>query len=320
MSEIVPIQQNQVPAMPSEIGYFTVAGFELLQRVGMLFNKSTVVPDSFKGNLSNCIIAVNMAMRMGCDPLMCMQNMYIVYGNPSFSSKFLIACFNNTGRYSSLRYEMTGKPGTDDWGCCAVATEKSTGEKLTGPLVTIKIAKAEGWYDKKGSKWQTMPELMLRYRAASQFIKLYAPEISMGMQTTEEVEDTIDLEVTPQGSYAPVAPPAEEKTVEVKSKEKPKTKKVADGIIAAVKEKLAREEVEEAKSEPSAPEPSESEFELKMREIDEWAQNGCSVRDDYLSAIQMLKNFVKDGKLAAEWLPEAEKVVKEVAARNGIKI
>ena len=42
---------------------------------------------------------------------------------------------------------------------------------------------------KNGSKWQTMPELMLRYRAATFFGRLYAPDILMGMRSDVEVYD-----------------------------------------------------------------------------------------------------------------------------------
>jgi hypothetical protein len=42
---------------------------------------------------------------------------------------------------------------------------------------------------KAGSKWKTMPELMMRYRAAAFFGRLYAPEITMGMHSVEEVVD-----------------------------------------------------------------------------------------------------------------------------------
>ena len=51
------------------------------------------------------------------------------------------------------------------------------------------MAKAEGWVDKSGSKWKTMPELMMRYRAAAFFGRLYAPEITMGMHSVEEIVD-----------------------------------------------------------------------------------------------------------------------------------
>jgi hypothetical protein len=56
------------------------------------------------------------------------------------------------------------------------------------------MAKAEGWLDKAGSKWKTMPELMLKYRAAAFFGRLYAPEVLMGMQTSEEVIDITPIQ------------------------------------------------------------------------------------------------------------------------------
>src|SRR5690606_39119907 len=127
------------------------------------------------------IIALNMAQRIGSDPLMTMQNLYVVHGTPAWSAQFLIATFNACGRFSAIDYEWEGKPGSDDWGCRAVAVEEATGRKLVGALVTIALAKAEGWHGKAGSKWKTMPEQMLRYRAAAWMVRAYAPEIAMGL-------------------------------------------------------------------------------------------------------------------------------------------
>ena len=157
-----------------------------------------MVPKQFQGqnNFGNCVIALNMAQRLGADPLMVMQNLYVVHSTPSWSSKFMVAMFNQCGRYESIRYEETGEKGTDTQGIIAWAKEKSTGEILKGPEVTIGIAKKEGWYGKDGSKWKTMPDQMLRYRAAAWFIRTTAPELSMGLQTVDEVNDTIN--VTPQ--------------------------------------------------------------------------------------------------------------------------
>ena len=164
------------PAIPdAKAGFDTAAGFDLIQRTAKLFAASDIVPKQFLGNLANCVIAVDMALRMGANPLMVMQNLYVVYNRPAWSAQFLIATMNQSGRFSAIRYEFQGKEGTDDWGCRAVATELATNEKLTGPLITIGLAKKEKWYTKDGSKWQTMPELMLRYRAASWFVRAYAP-------------------------------------------------------------------------------------------------------------------------------------------------
>jgi hypothetical protein len=170
---------------------FSRDGFELIQRMAKAFSTSSLVPKHYQGanGIGNCIIALNMAQRIGSDPLMTMQNLYVVHGTPSWSSQFLIATFNTSGRFSSIRFEWTGTEGKDDWGCRAMATERETGEVLRGTLVTIAIAKAEGWHGKAGSKWKTMPEQMLMYRSAAWFVRAYAPEIAMGLHTIEELED-----------------------------------------------------------------------------------------------------------------------------------
>lgn len=164
--------------------------FENAQRMAKVLNSSSIVPAQYQGekNLANCIIALEMANRIGMSPLAVMQNLYVVHGNPGWSSKFLVAAINACGKFSPLRYEFKGTEGKDDWGCRAWATD-SSGEKLFGAWVTIEMAKKEGWHGKNGSKWQTMPEQMLRYRAAAFFQRVYAPEIGMGMQTAEELHD-----------------------------------------------------------------------------------------------------------------------------------
>ena len=139
--------------------------------------------------LSNCLVALNMANRMGADPLMVMQNLVVIHGRPSWSSQFLIATFNACKQFSGLRYEWSGTEGADDWGCRAYTRDTATGERLQGTKITIAMAKKEGWYQKSGSKWQSMPEQMMMYRAAAWMIRVTAPEVSMGLLTQEEAAD-----------------------------------------------------------------------------------------------------------------------------------
>ena len=171
--------------------------------------------------LANCVVALNMSQRMGADALMVMQNLYIVEGRPSWSSQWIIAAINGCGRFSPLRFDLkdlgmkeveytTSKWVKNSYGknekvetankakvqnleCIAWAIEKETGARIDSPKVSIEMAIKEGWYGKNGSKWQTMPEVMLRYRTASFFGKLYAPELLMGLQSAEEVHDIIDM-------------------------------------------------------------------------------------------------------------------------------
>ena len=219
-------------------GFGSLQSFELAIRQAKLLSSSTLVPAQYRGVIEkkkggnityeqndnaipNCVIAMNMASRMGADPLMVMQNLYIVEGRPSWSSQWIIAAINGCGRFSPLRFELNdnGKKDVEytvtEWvdnnrqnrkvndtiqnlSCVAWAVEKETGERITSPTVTIEMAVKEGWYQKNGSKWQTMPEVMLRYRTASFFGKLYAPELLMGLQTVEEMQDIV-IDATPDG-------------------------------------------------------------------------------------------------------------------------
>ncbi|MBR5951082.1 MAG: hypothetical protein IKZ87_06590 [Actinomycetaceae bacterium] len=199
--------ENEIQVMkPAQLQFFgSTEGFELCQRMAKVFATSTLVPTQYQNNMSNCIIAMEMASRIGASPLQVMQNLYIVHGNPGFSAKFLIACINASGKFSPLRYEFKGTENTDDWSCRAYAVDKE-GEVLHGAWVSIKMAKAEGWYGKNGSKWQTMPQLMLQYRAAAFFQRTYAPEISLGMQSAEELYDEAEL-VDTKLNNAPAASP-----------------------------------------------------------------------------------------------------------------
>lgn len=198
MKNPAPREAN-MPAV--RVGFFDLQGFELLQRVAKAFASSTLVPVAYQGNVANCMIALNLSERLRADALMVMQNLYIVHGNPGWSSKFLIASVNTCGRYESLRYEWRGEEGKPNFGCRAWTIEKSTGEKLYGIWVDWKMVKAEGWDAKKGSKWLTMPDQMFVYRAAAFWQRAYAPEISMGLQTAEELQDTFDATRLPDGSF-----------------------------------------------------------------------------------------------------------------------
>lgn len=219
--------------------FFDPTQLETMQRVCKMFANSELVPDMYKVSdknpidkaTANCMIAISIAMRIGADPLMIMQNMTPIYGRPAWSSKFLIATVNTCGRFNPLQYRFTnlgrlGKveytiynkiwtPGQnggkgyyrneakvevfdgtqiDNIQCIAYTTKKGSTDVLESTPVDVKLAVQEGWYTKNGSKWQTMTRQMLTYRAASMWTNAYAPELSMGMKTVEEMHDIVDAE------------------------------------------------------------------------------------------------------------------------------
>lgn len=195
--EVKPEQKQEQPKQELAVLNQPVAtaafaddkAFNHAQRVAIMMAKSDLVPDNYKGdkNIPNVMIALEMANRIGASPLQVMQNLYIVHGKPSWSSQFIIASINSCGKFSPLRFDIEGDG--ENMSCVAWAYDKATKDRLHGPKITMAMAKAEGWTTKNGSKWKTMPELMIRYRAAAFFGRLYAPEIMMGMHTMEEVYD-----------------------------------------------------------------------------------------------------------------------------------
>ncbi len=174
--------------------------------------RSSLVPDSFRGDggAANIVIAFDLAHRMAISPFLVMQELVIVHGRPTWSSKFLIARVNHDPRWESLRFEMVGEPGTDSWGCYVWSRRRGEGdERKEGPLVTIETAKRAGWYERRSrdgkrdaSLWPKIPELMLRYRAAAWWARQYAPECGLGMMTSEEAIDIgpEDYEIIPDAT------------------------------------------------------------------------------------------------------------------------
>lgn len=221
----------------SALSIFDSSRFELALRQADMLSKSDLLPKAFQGRPENCLIALELAERMNASPFMVAQNVDIIHGKPSFSAKFLIGCFNNCGRFSPIQYkvETTGAPVTvqveiERWTggqgsrqkvtdkkswtytpttCIAYATHRASGEIVSGPPVSYDMALQEGWVSKDGSKWLTeMRELMIRYRAATFLVRTVAPEISLGLPTSEEITDTGGAmgpevrDVTPRNPFA----------------------------------------------------------------------------------------------------------------------
>ena len=225
----------------TSVGFFDLESFELTQRMAKMFSTSSLVPAQFRDTvekynsatrqkelvknpeaLANCAIALDMASRLNANPIMVMQNLYVIEGRPSWSSQWIIACVNKSGRFSPLQFRIedlgeqevqyeefawvSGKKQSSikkavirNLVCVAHAKSLDTGEVVESAPVSMELAVKEGWYGKNGSKWQTMPEVMLRYRAAAFFGRVYAPDLLMGFQSQEEAEELAYIETAPTG-------------------------------------------------------------------------------------------------------------------------
>ena len=258
LAEVIPAMPMTAPTNTalSNNGVFQVTNFNEAINAASFLSGSSLVPTDYRrwvpvknqygkamtnadgtpqlmenpNATSNCLIALNMANRMGYDPLMIMQNLYIIEGRPAWSSQFIIAAINACGKFDPLQFEIinegekeieyvnsyweNGKKLSnqatvklENLTCIAWTTDKK-GNRLQSDKISMEMAVKEGWYQKNGSKWQTMAGQMLRYRAAAFFGRIYAPEILMGIYAADEIRDFVD--VTPERAPQPAAHPKQQ--------------------------------------------------------------------------------------------------------------
>jgi hypothetical protein len=240
MNELITTAPQVEVSIFGNINSFTSA-----VRMAEALSSSSLVPKEYRGEpgVANCLVALDIAKRINATPLMVMQNLHVIEGRPSWSAQFLIAAINTCGKFSPLRFVLedlgTRKVQYEYWAgprdnrerreatmdvtdrsCVAWATEYASGERLESPTVSIGMAVAEGWFTRAGSKWKTMPDLMLRYRAAAFFSRLYAPEVSLGLPTMEESGEIIEhapVRATispPEGAHVPAPDPVPDAPVD----------------------------------------------------------------------------------------------------------
>lgn len=160
-------------------------------RMATQLSKSTIIPDNYKNKPENVIIAVGMAQKMGLDYFTVMQNLNIVKGKTAWSGSFCRTLIEKSNKFEDIDLEFVGKQGEDSYGCKVVAKRKSDGKIIEGPLVDMKMAKAEGWVANK--KWLTMTQLMLSYRAMSYFARVNCPDALNGIYTEDEINEINEI-------------------------------------------------------------------------------------------------------------------------------
>ena len=183
------------------------AGFDNAMEVAKVLSSSELVPIAYKGKPQNCIIALDVARQVNNSPLVVMQNLYIIQGKPSWSSTYIAATIR--ARYKNVKIEMAGEG--ENRSCRVVAYDDRDEPIAEGAAVTMKMAIAEGWLAKNGSKWKTMPELMLQYRANAFFGRIFCPDALIGLQSeyeTEDISKTIDVSGTVSNPFEEKKPEA----------------------------------------------------------------------------------------------------------------
>ncbi|WP_230853927.1 hypothetical protein [Campylobacter concisus] len=201
---------NQLQEYQDRKTELEVKKFELEQRKAKAFVATDFFPTHLRkgnetANIGTAIIVLDLAQRMNIGALEVAQSIYIIHGKPSFETKFLVARLNSSGLLKG-RLQTIVSPDGNSAHCEAI--DAQTGQLLKGTTITMEMARREGWLSKNGSKWQTMPELMMKYRAQSFFINEFFPEVKYGLKTSDEAEDIVTFEPNEQSKTQKTPPKA----------------------------------------------------------------------------------------------------------------
>lgn len=166
-----------------------------------------LVPDAFKGDYRSIYIMSIKAERMNISLAEALQGGYFVHGRHAWYAEFMVSRVLELKVFKSIDYEEGGTlrdettPGSvlnDDLWCRAVGT-RPDGTVVKGPIVDMAMAHKEGWTQKKGTKWGTMPAYMLQKRAATFLIRNTAAHVFGGSsETVDEVEEREGTAQNPQ--------------------------------------------------------------------------------------------------------------------------
>jgi hypothetical protein len=152
-------------------------------RMAKLLAESQFLPKHYQGRPADCLVAIQWAQRSGRDPLELLQNTYVVHGSPGMYTRYMIAQERRAKVFDApIRFETEGG-GRD---MVVTAYGMIDGARYDASA-SMQMAIAEGWA--KNKKYDTMQEHMLKWRAATFLIRFTAPEVLLGMNTVEELED-----------------------------------------------------------------------------------------------------------------------------------
>lgn len=225
----MPDDTPNLPVVDSGLSHF-----QLLQRQARAYSESTLVSETVR-KYENCVVALMMADEMGESRLAVLQNIYFVHDRPAWITSFMVSRANRSNVFKGpLRWNTKQRDEKNIVVECYADLTHGGSDPRVSLEIDYKTAVESGWTTYKNKRdqivthprWATpmMIEQMLRWRTASWLIRLYAPEVMMGLPTREEIDDEpremIDVTPPPRPQREAVETVEEEAKTETKPEPK----------------------------------------------------------------------------------------------------
>lgn len=157
--------------------------FAQTKEIATALAQSDLVPPHFQKKPANVLLALEFAHRNDIPPFAAMQSMFVVSGKVGMSAAMAISLARKHGVWKSLSYKVTGQGQS----LSVTAVAKLHDDTEATATVSMQMAIDAGWT--RNPIYKSLPELMLKYRAATFLIRTHFPEVLSGMQTVEELRD-----------------------------------------------------------------------------------------------------------------------------------
>ena len=158
--------------MTKDLSLYNPGNIEEAMKFAKAMSQSGLVPEHFKGNPANILVAVQWGYEIGLKPIQSLQNIAVINGRAGIKE-------TTEGKLQDKTMIAT----------CSIARLLPSGkEDITTATFSMKDAEIAGLLHKRGP-WQQYTKRMLQLRARGFAVRDAFPDALRGLVTAEELQD-----------------------------------------------------------------------------------------------------------------------------------
>lgn len=152
---------------------------------------SNLVPNAYKGKPGDVLVAMQMGMEVGLQPMQALQGIAVINGKPAMYGDALIGVVRNSPVCEAISEHFDEATQT---ATCRVKRRGEDWQERTFSRQDAELAKLWG----KQGPWSQYPKRMMQMRARAWALRDVFPDALQGMAVAEEVRDMApEKEVNP---------------------------------------------------------------------------------------------------------------------------
>ncbi|PUX69025.1 RecT family recombinase [Cronobacter sakazakii] len=209
MSNDITVTSQPDATVGTAAAIFNPEGLIRLQQFAQVMSEGAVsIPQHLRGKPADCLAVTMQAAQWGMNPFAVAQKTHVVNGALGYEAQLVNAVVSSSSLLATrLNYRWDG-----DWSKVSGKTDKSlnltvtvwaTLKGETEPReLTISMAQAGV---RNSPNWEVDPRQQLAYLCTKRWARLHAPDVLLGVYTTDELEESrprVERDITPPAADA----------------------------------------------------------------------------------------------------------------------